>query len=178
MSGRTGLGTAALAAALLLAAFAAPAGAQDEYGVKAAFLFNFAKFVEWPADAFVAPDAGLVLCVAGAGAVDAAVQATVKGKLVNGRPIEVRRVDDGEARSCHLLFIADGRDRAAQLVEGARAGAVLTVGETPGFTQLGGVINFTTEDSKVRFEINEDAARKARLKISSKLLSLAKNAGS
>jgi len=169
---------AALLGAALALATALPVGAQDEYGVKAAFLFNFAKFVEWPADAFAAPDAGLVLCVAGASGVDAAVQETVKGKLVNGRPIEVKRVAEGEVRGCHLLFIADGRDRAAALMEGARSSSVLTVGETPGFTQLGGVINFTTEDSKVRFEINEDAARKARLKISSKLLSLAKNAGS
>lgn len=178
MSRRTGLVTAAVGAGALVAALAASAAAQDEYGVKAAFLFNFAKFVEWPADAFAAPDAGLVMCVAGAGDVDAAVQGTVKGKLVNGRPIEVRRVSDGDVRSCHLLFVADGRARAAELVEGARSASVLTVGETPGFTQLGGVINFTTEDNKVRFEINEDAAKKARLKISSKLLSLAKNAGS
>lgn len=167
-----------LVSVLCAVAGAAAASAEDEYGVKAAFLFNFAKFVEWPADAFAAPDADLVICVLGNETVDAAVHGTVEGKKVNGRPIQVRRIAEDQVKGCHLLFVAESGDRATQLVGGARATNLLTVGETPGFTQAGGVINFTMHDSKVRFEINEEAARRAKLKISSKLLSLAKNDGS
>jgi len=148
----------------------------SEYQVKAAFLYNFAKFVEWPPDLFNDPRRPLVLCVAGEDPFGDFLDGIVQGKTANGHPLAIRRLQrEGEARSCHILFISSSeRNRVRPVLKSLNGASVLTVGETDGFAQQGGMINLTLEDNRVHFEINVDAAEHAGLKISSKLLSLAK----
>jgi len=148
----------------------------NEYQVKAAFLFNFVKFVEWPADAFAYDGAPLVIGVVGSDPFGGALDQTVSGKSVNGHQLAVRRLKLGEdLRGCHILFISSSeRKNLAQIFGSLKGAAVLTVGDIGPFNQQGGIINFIMEASKVRFEINVSTADQARLKISSKLLSLAK----
>ena len=149
-------------------------GQAPEYQVKAAFLFNFAKFVEWPG-----PDPAndpINLCVVGDDPFGASLDQVVKGKLANGRTVEIKRIDPaGKVGSCQIAFVAASeRKRLPAILEGLGHAGVLTVGETDDFTRRGGVISFFLDNNHVRFEVNVDAADRAGLKISSKLLSLAK----
>ncbi|HEX2711650.1 MAG TPA: YfiR family protein [Candidatus Acidoferrales bacterium] len=147
-----------------------------EYQIKAAFLYNFAKFVEWPADAFADPHAPLVLGIVGEDPFGSVLDKLVLDKTVNGRGLLIKRLKHGpDLRNCHILFVSSSeRKRVAQILESLQGASVLTVGETQRFAQSGGVIDFILEENKVRFEINSDAAARARLNISSKLLALAR----
>jgi hypothetical protein len=148
----------------------------DEYQVKAAFLYNFAKFVKWPENTFAAPTDPLTVCVIGNTLVTQALQDTVSGKLVDGRHLAVRPISLMKPSGvCHILFVstAEQQHTAAILAAWANRG-VLTVGEHEGFAGQGAVIDFIVEDNKVRFEINPGAATLQRLEISSKLLTLAR----
>jgi hypothetical protein len=147
-----------------------------EYQVKAAFILNFARFVEWPAGAIKDPNAPLEILVLGSAPIDEALLRTVRGQTVMGRPLVVRAIDGvDQSPACHVLFISQSESRRLDAILGqVRGRCVLTVGEVEGFAEAGGVINFTTEENKVRFEINPAAAEGAGLKISSKLLSLAR----
>jgi hypothetical protein len=145
-----------------------------EYDIKAAFLYNFTKFVDWPATAF--PDAGsLRICVLGDDPFGRSLQ-SVNGEQVGTRKLKVIRTDSlAKPGGCQVLFISRSeRERVPQIVAAVKDSPVLTVGDIPGLVDQGVSINFTLEGSKVRFEINTDAADKAGLKISSKLLQLAK----
>jgi hypothetical protein len=157
-----------------LSAGAAGAGS-DEYRLKAAFLLNFAKLVEWPASAAPAPGAPLVLAVAAPAGVRDSIAAGLAGAAVAGHPVEVRGVvDPGDVVGCHIVFVSvDGGDVAA-LVAAARGSSALTVGESRDFARRGGVIRFFEEKRKLRFEINPGAADRAGLRISSRLLGLAR----
>ena len=148
----------------------------SEYEVKAAFLFHFAEFVEWPSDAF--PDTGspLTYCTIGGDSFRGALDESVKGKNIGGRSLRIQHLREKEQiDGCQVLFIggAENKRTGEQL---ARIGGrpVLTVGDAENFPEDGGIIGFRLEENKVRFEINLEAAGKARLKISAKLLSLAK----
>jgi YfiR/HmsC-like len=150
----------------------ATVGAQHaslEYQVKAAYLFNFTKFVDWPDDA-VASGAPLSICVAAPNPFGQALEETIKGELVAGRPLTSRVVRD--ANGCHVLFIPEGAS-AAPLLREVRTRPVLTIGESDDFLRAGGVVNFVMQDGKVRFEISQEAAARAQLRISSRLLRLA-----
>lgn len=149
----------------------------NEYQVKAAFLYNFAKFVDWPAEAFGGSSAPLVIGVVGDDPFGAALEQAINGKTISGRPLAVRRLKWGQdLRSCHILFIGSSeRKRLPQILQSLSGASVLTVGDMRQFNQQGGIINFILEASKVRFEINSRGADQARLRISSKLLALAKN---
>jgi hypothetical protein len=149
----------------------------SEYQLKAAFLFNFAKFVEWPEGAFSEPKAPLVIGVLGENPFGEHLERTVRGKTINGRPLTVRELHSPtEARDCHILFISnDEKPRLQKVFESLRGASVLTVGETEHFIDAGGMINFVLESGKIRFQVNDVAAKSARLKISSKLLSLAQH---
>src|SRR4051812_17795424 len=165
----------AAAALLVVGPGRARADASREYQLKAAFLYNFAQFVEWPADALGSADAPIVIGVLGESPFAGALEQAVRGKSVNGRPIEIRYYSALESMDrCHILFVgASQRFNTAAVL--AKAGdTTLTVGDYDGFTREGGVFRFLTESNKVRFEVNLDAARRTRLKISSKLLKLAK----
>jgi len=148
----------------------------SEYHVKALFLYNFAKFVDWPADASGGPQDGIALCVVGDDPFGSVLDETLKGKTINGQEMVVKRFRRAQdARACQIVFIASSEKNHLRLIlESLKGARVLTVGETEGFAQFGGVINFTLEENRVRFEVNVDAADRAGLKISSKLLSLAR----
>lgn len=149
--------------------------AANEYQVKAAFLYNFVKFVEWPAEAF-SSGGPLVIGVVGNDPFGSALDQAISGKNVSGRQLIIRRFKVGQdLRACHILFISSSeQNRLAQIIHSLRGASVLTVGEMGQFNQQGGIINFIMEASKVRFEINAGMAEQSGLKISSKLLALAK----
>jgi hypothetical protein len=160
--------------------FAAPpelrGEAAGEYQVKAAFLFHFAQFVEWPPEAFKDASSPLTYCTIGDDPFGGALEASLKGKSVGSRVLQVQHLQAREGiGECQILFIGAGeKKRVAEDLSGAAGHAVLTVGETEHFAQNGGVIGFLVENDKVRFEVNMQTAGKARLKISSRLLLLAK----
>jgi hypothetical protein len=147
----------------------------EEYQVKAAFLFNFAKFVEWPAQAFKSADEPIGICVLGPNPFGSSLDKAVEGKVVGARKFVVREVRDAQqAGECHIVFAsASGWARSRAVLGDIKKCCVLTVGETGEFIAGGGMINLRLEDARVRVEINPDAAERARLRISSKLLSLA-----
>jgi hypothetical protein len=169
-----------IVAACVLTGIAIPlcaqASAASEYQVKAAFLYNFAKFVEWPEAALSNPTASIVLCVYGEDPFGPALDETVKGKSINSRDLAIHRTKNPqELRGCQVVFIDGAESKRLPEILGALQGAsALLVGESGGFAEQGGQIQFLLEDNKVRFSINVDAVERAHLKISSKLLALAK----
>jgi len=148
----------------------------SEDQVKAAYLYNFAKFVEWPAQDFANPTAPIRLCLLSNQSFESELNQIVKGKAVAGHPVTVVPVKNAEqSHSCHILFISSSQDRQAQhIIEALRDTSVLTVGETKGFVEKGGIVNFVLQDDRVQFEVNRRAANQAGLRISSRLLTLAK----
>jgi hypothetical protein len=161
----------------MLAADGGRALAQDASPamLKAAFLFNFVRFAEWPGDA-ARPGAPIVLCVVGDADVAAALESIVRKGRDNGPARVVMQVDrDGAVEGCHLLYVSGGdAERARTLAQSLHGAPTLTVSDLPNFARAAGVINFFVEDEKMRFVINTDAADRSRLRFSSKLLSLAK----
>jgi len=155
----------------------AQAAPPSEYQLKAAYLFNFAKFVEWPTGAFAQATSPMVIGVLGDNPFGGDLERTIHGKSINDHPMQVRAVQSlGDAKQCHILFISPSeKKRLPEIVAALRGVPVLTVGESEGFPEAGGMINFVLEGNKIRFQINNDAARNAGLKISSKLLSLAQS---
>ena len=150
-------------------------GQINEYQVKAFFLYNFARYVEWPAESFKSSNDPIVICILGQNPFGGALDQAIAGKVVDGRPFVVRQLSDIQPESnCHILFVnSSERKRFRSMAGRLKGSGVLSVGEIPGFTADGGVINFKLEGGKVRFEIDVDAAGRERLHISSKLLSLA-----
>jgi hypothetical protein len=161
---------------LLLLGWTAPAHAQDvtEVGLKGAFLFNFARFTEWPTDSLPA-DATVSACVLGDRAVGDAFARQVKGKQLGGRHVNVTIVDaDSTLPACHLLYLSGvSRARVGEIVSKFREVPVLTVSDAEEFTKRGGIIQFFVESGKMRFRINARSAKRARLLLSSRLLALA-----
>lgn len=147
-----------------------------EYQIKAAFLFNFAQFVLWPTTAFTNASEPFQIGVLGDNPFDKALQQTVQGETIDGRPIVVVESSQVEQLvGCQILFIS--KSQAAHfndVFQKLDSKPVLTVSEDPRFIQHGGVINFYREGSKVRFEINPDVADKNGLKLGSQLLSVGK----
>jgi hypothetical protein len=161
---------------ICLLAVVARAQSATEYQVKAAFLFNFARFVEWPADAFPSADSALQICVLGQDPFGRDFEQVIVDKTVNGHRIEIAHPEGvPQARACQILFIAASEKvRLSSILQGLKGASVLIVGDTPGFAALGGAINFVIDESRVRFEINLKAAELAHLKISARLLTVAK----
>jgi len=151
---------------------------KSEYEVEAAFLYHFAEFVAWPPEAFAAPDSPILIGVVYGDAFANELEPMIRNKTVQGRPLVVVRLNPktpAEARRCHILFIgAVEPKRVSELLSAVNGAPVLTVSPMESFTAAGGAINFVIVDKKVRFEINDDAARQAGLKISAKLLNLAR----
>jgi hypothetical protein len=163
--------------ALTLQALTAPVAA-GEFGspqVKAAFLYNFAKFVDWPSEAFSTADSPLVLGILGEGPVGRAAVQSLADKKVKGRRLEVRLLSGiEEARKCHILYIsADEQPRLAWILDFLHGSSILTVSGIERFAERGGCIGLITVEQKIRFEINLEATRKAGLVVSSQLLALA-----
>jgi hypothetical protein len=140
-----------------------------EYQVKAVYLFNFAKFIEWPAEAQSGP---ITICIAGQNPFGDVLEETLRGEIVNGRPLAMR-VIAGPEPGCHVVFVPQGTGTTTYLLA-AQGSPTLTVGETPDFISQGGIISFILESGKVRFQIDSKAAERAELRISSHLLRLAR----
>jgi hypothetical protein len=147
-----------------------------EYPVKLAFLYNFTKFVEWPPDSYRDAGASLAICIVGRDPFSRDIEGDLRTRIVASHPVKVLNVKPTDTLSvCHMVFIpATEKDHVNEIVRDLKGSSTLTVGETEGFAELGGIINLTVEGNKVRFEVNQLAAQRAGLKISSKLLSLAK----
>jgi hypothetical protein len=156
-------------------AFIASAQTIDEYQVKAEFLYNFAKFVEWPPLTFKTDKDPMRICVLGQNPFGGALDEAVGGQNVLGRPFVVTDVQDSSHMpDCQILFVAASeRKRLRSIFAELRTVAILTVGETDGFATQGGIVNFKLTDGHVRLEINVEAAGLAKLRINSRVLSLA-----
>lgn len=157
------------------AAVGAELPVSKEYRIKAAFLYNFTKFIEWPAKSFSGATDPIVIGVLGPAALGAELERIVQGRRVNGRAIVVKQVDAvAEVRSTHLLFVSAPEDaRFAEVASAIEGSPVLTVGESSLFARAGGAISFVLEDDKVRFEINIASAERTGLHISAQLQKLA-----
>jgi hypothetical protein len=166
---------AGAAQAAVAGAPASPAAGATEYKVKAAFLYNFTRFVEWPPDTLGDADEPFVIAVLGQDPFGPVLDETMAGKTVAGHRIEVRRftrVDDVGA--AQLVFVsASERASAPEILKALERPGLLTVGDTDGFAAHGGAINFTVRARRVRFQINPARAEQAGLKVSSQLLKLA-----
>jgi hypothetical protein len=148
----------------------------SEYEIKAAFLFNFAKFVEWPVRNLEDIDGSFIIGILGKDPFNSALEQTIGDKTVGGAAIEIRRFSKAEdLRFCHILFIS-GSEKSSlpAILKRLEGRSVLTVSDLPDFARFGGMITFYTENNKVRFMIHIQAAEKAGLKLSAKLLTLAK----
>jgi hypothetical protein len=158
-------------------AMASPAVALDQAmslpDVKAAFLVNFAKFVEWPA---TAADGRVTVCVAGDERVAASLKAATHAASPDSRVVAVRVLaPEDSPRSCHIVFVGvDNRRRVLALLDSREAVPILTVGDSEGFAQTGGMIELFLERGRMRFAVNVDAVERSRLRLSSRLLGLAK----
>jgi hypothetical protein len=172
-------GTKRLVAAVLLAAAAAPPalGAQGlEYEVKAAFVFNFIQFVQWP-PSMSQISAPFHVCLYVDNPFGQALQRTVQGEQVNGRSIEVEIVAvDAPLTQCHVLFVPQSQsDIEGVAVLAASRGPMLTIGESPDFLKAGGMINLFVDQGRVRFDVNLAAAEAQGLGLSSRLLRVARS---
>ena len=168
-----------LCGVVALASLSLPAWSSGQSATAAAltsaFLYNFAKFTEWPPDS-LAPGQRLAMCVAGDTAVASALDQTVKGHAIEGHELTVELLKpDASARACHLLYVS-GLDekRSLQLIDSLKTASVLTASNVERFADLGGVAQLTLENGRMRFTINVNAAQRARLQLSSKLLRLAR----
>lgn len=148
-----------------------------EYTIKAAYLYNFARYVRWPAGTFRNEQDPFVIGVLGTDPLGNDLDRIARTKKIDGRRIVIRRFDSLDKYSpCHVLFVPRSVEpkRQIEAIGRLRKSPVLLVGETPGFAERGGTINFFIRQNKVRFEINQKAAKRGGLKISAKLLNLAK----
>lgn len=156
---------------------AVPARAQDsapnrEYQIKAVFLFNFTRFVDWPQTAFQNQQAPLLICVLGEDPYGKNLDEVVEGETAHGHPLAVSRLGGvEEAAHCHILYVSGSEQPRFREIHAALNGRpVLTVGDTPEFIGSGGIVRFETVAGKIRLSINLEAAKRAGLTFSSKLL--------
>jgi hypothetical protein len=166
---------------VVAACFSGPRAAQadaqaDEYRVKAAFLYKFGSYVDWPDRRFAHPDSPLAIGVMGADALANELARIVTGRSVNGRVVQVRRLRPGDPiGGLHILFIGRADEgRLPEILAAARGRALLTVTESDEALELGSVINFVVVDEKVRFDVALFAADSGELRISSRLLAVAR----
>jgi hypothetical protein len=154
----------------------AQANPPGEYELKAAFLFNFAKFIDWPPSSLASPQSPFSICVLGQDPFGHLLDDQLQGKMIGSRNLAVQRLKNrAEARRCLMVFVSSSESpHLAEILESLRGANILIVGETNGFAASGGTIEFTIEDNHIRFAINTDAADRAGLKFSAKLLALAK----
>jgi hypothetical protein len=164
--------------ASLSIAWRAPAQANppSEYTVKAAFLFHFAQFAEWPPNTFKDANAPLIFCTLGEDEFHGVLNESISGKTIGNRPLRAEHLKLlQEVEGCQVVFVGvEDKKRIPALLASLKDAPVLTVGETEHFAQEGGMIGLFLEENKIRFEINLGSAERAKLKISAKLLALAK----
>ncbi len=146
-----------------------------EYQIKALFLFNFSQFIQWPPSAFTNADEPFRIGVLGNDPFDDFLDETVRGEKVDGHPLVIQRYESVDAvKDCQILFISRSEsERMENILADLKGRNILTVGDSEGFVKNGGVVRFVTEENKIHFRINLEAARRANLTISSKVLRLA-----
>jgi len=164
----------ALAAMLLVVRTGLDAQAVTQPALRAAFLYNFAKFTEWPPDSL--PAGPLTLCVIDDSAVEGALSELVGNSTINGRAVTIPRNANGtRLRNCHLLYVGDAdSERTATILDELFGAPVLTVSNGDNFIRLGGIVGLFVEEGRMRFAINQDAAQRAGVRLSSRLLQLAR----
>lgn len=175
------IGITCLLSAMALGGHAEALDSSDssEYLIKAGFIYNFAKFVEWPSTSFAQPDSPIVIGILGTDPFGGIIDRIVGDKKIGGRGFVVKRLkwakDFKDLKDCNILFVSSSeKEHMDDVIRMLRWLPILTIGETPGFAERGGIIRFTLEDNRVRLEANVEAARQANLTISSRLLTLAR----
>lgn len=153
----------------------ARADAPTEYQLKAAFLYKFAKFVEWPAGTFQDSSSPILIGVLGEDPFGNSLDETVKGKTVDNRRLVIKHANSvGDLMNCQIIFVsASENGRMSKIVDKLKGQSILTVGESDRFARLGGIINFDMQDNRISLQVNVEEAKRSKLKISSKLLRLA-----
>ncbi len=147
----------------------------SDYKVKAAGLYNFARFIEWPDEVFPDDSTSVVIGILGDNPFKGHLKESIEGKTVRGRTLVVRDVKREDCSECHILFISPSEEpRLEAILADLKALPVLTVGDSQGFASSGGMIGFVVADNRIRCEINLDAADRAGLRVSPKLLKLSK----
>ena len=160
---------------LFVCPFRLSAQTAPEYEVKAAYLLNFAKFVDWPPAAFAGADSPIAICILGKDPFGHSIDELVQGEAVNGRRLMVRRIATAPAaQTCQIVFTQSSGKDASEIL-GSLGPGVLTVGEGGSFIRDGGIISFLIESRHVRFDIDQKAAETAELKLSSRLLAVARS---
>jgi hypothetical protein len=144
-----------------------------EPALKAAFIYSFAKFTNWPADAVPATKP-LLLCVLGDDAVGEALERAVKSRMIGGHTLTVSSVASAPQRECHILYLSGAKANNGPLVASMRDLPVLTISDAEGFIDLGGIVQFYFEHGRLRFTIRVQSAKRAHLQVSSQLLALAR----
>ena len=167
---------AAPAALFLLATFAGLEALSQatEPAVKAAFLYKFAGYVEWPAAALPTPESPVVIAVAGADDVATELERLVPGRHINGRPVVMRRAREEGLRGVHVLFVGRSDPAARTLIAAARQQGVLVVTEVEKGLELGSAINFVLVDDRIGFDVSLDNAEAAGVRISARMLAVAR----
>jgi hypothetical protein len=169
-----------LACLLILGPAAANGQSAREAQVKAAFLYNFAQFTEWPPEAFAQPDSPLVIGVLGEDPFGEALDTTIRGEAVRGHKLQLKRFRAvAELPTCHIVYIGRSEaNRLSQVLKALNGKPILTVSDLDGSAERGVTIQFVTEHGRVRFRINPKTAENAKLALSSKLLRVAEIVGS
>lgn len=148
----------------------------SEYHLKAAFLYNFAKFVQWPSEAFENSHTPIIFCIYGLDPFKDAI-ASIENKLISKRKLIIRKIgqDIEKLKECHIVFVSlsNKSKNLSDILYRIKESPILTVSDIKGFTDEGGIIGLIKKDNKIRFEVNLDAADKSHLKINSHLLRLA-----
>jgi hypothetical protein len=154
----------------------AQSGPTSEYKVKAAFLYNLARFVDWPPESLPNDHSPIIIGVLGKDPFGSALDEIILRKSINGHSLQIARAKSiQELKLCQIVFVSSSEDkRIPEILASLQGTNILTVGESENFMQLGGAVQLTLLDNRLRFAINVDVARRARLKFSSKLLSLAR----
>lgn len=146
-----------------------------KYQLEAAFIYNFARFVDWPTQAFTGASSPMIIGVLGKNRFGTDLAQAISGKMIEGHPLQFRECASlAQATNCQVLFISDSeKSHFSKIISGLGGASILTVSETDDFIAAGGMINMRIVDDKMRFDINNSVAKSAGLTISSKLLSLA-----
>jgi hypothetical protein len=167
----------ALAVLVLALAAMAPVAAQQaiELEIRAVYLYNFARFFEWPPATFPRADTPIRICVQGSDPFGAALDRAIAAEKVNGRSIVAARVSAGDSTAgCHILYLPESENRrVGSTLQSLRTRPMVTVGEDPKFLDQGGIIRFRRVENHVRFDINLTAAEAAGLRVSPRLLGVA-----
>jgi len=155
----------------------AKAGQQSspEYQIKVAFLYNFAKFVEWPEGTFTDPETPLTICILGKDPFGGALK-TIANKTVRGRRLVIHQSESvSSVEGCHILFVTESeKNRVRYIIDNLKGRSVLTMSDMDDFVEAGGIIGIVQVKNKIRFHINLGSAHDCGLTISSKLLKLAR----